>query len=136
MKGRGIPGDRMDGKWQADSSLIWPNIPSPPANYWEAFRWCMYRSFITTPPPQRLAQQATLRTPLGMWIPAERHICHTYYRTATEAFRRNEPTFQAYNKPTKAHIFTANGLATTKIPHDAHPISARLDDDCLWTSEP
>ena len=133
-KGREIPGDRMDRKWQADSSLIWPTIPRPPANYWEAFCWYMYRAFTTTP-PQRLAQRATLRTTLGKWIPAVRHIRHPYYQTATEAFRRNGSTFQAYNEPTKALVFQANGLAT-KIPHDAHPISARFDDDCLWTSEP
>ena len=75
-RGASIPGDRIDGKWRADSDLEWPLLPCPPANYWATFRWCIRKAFVTLRRPGRLNKKVILDRPLGSWKDTDRHIQH------------------------------------------------------------
>jgi ribonuclease HI len=134
VRGDRIPGDRMNGKWQAKSSLEWPRLPNPPPKFWAAFRWCMRRTFLRHQRPRRLHQHIMLDTPLGAWLPRERHVEYDFYRTKDEAFNRNRRNFLRYNEPTASNLFFAAGTSDS-VPEDAHPIDARFDAECLWTSQ-
>ena len=123
-RGTFIPGSRLDGRWRARSSLEWPVLNRPPAEFWRDFRWCIRRAFCMNTRPGRLTQPIPLDMTLGPWLPATRHIVHDFYRTSTTAHQRTATGFAHYNEPTH-----------DDLPHDAHPIDACYDHDALWTSE-
>ena len=134
IKGDTIPGDRMDGKWRAPSSLEWPTIPCPPTPYWAVFRWFIRRTVTTgVRSNQRLSQLSRLDVPLGKWHPVERHVEHQFYRTDTMAYNRNGANFLLYNQVQRRNVFEAHGT-TNDLPIEAHPIEANFNEDELWTS--
>ena len=132
-RGASIPGDRMDGKWRADSDLEWPLLPCPPANYWATFRWCIRKAFVTLRRPGRLNKKVLLDKPLGSWKDTDRHIQHQYYRTQGQAFNRWGDNFLQYKASINNKTFEADGITT--LPPQAMPIQARHSESELWTSE-
>ncbi len=133
-RGDVIPGDRMNGKWRAKSNLEWPDIPCPPSSYWSIFRWCMRKAFANTTRPGRLVKPVRLDRSLQSWLPVERHIEYQFYRTAHTAYNRNGSNYLTYTEPTERGLFFAHGTTTT-LPIDSQPISARFDEECLWTNQ-
>ena len=54
VSGVHIPGNRMNGKCCAPSTLIWPQLPRPPPKYCQVFRWCIRQVFSSIRQPGRL----------------------------------------------------------------------------------
>ena len=134
-KGTMIPGNRMNGKWRAQSSLEWPDIPCPQKHHWRIFRMLVRRSFShTRRANSNLNAPVILDNSLGKWNIATRHIQYDHYRTSDQAFMRNGPVFQVYGGPTSSDIFFREG-ETASIPKHSIPISARYDGDEMWTNE-
>ena len=128
-RGDAIPGNRMDGQWQAKSNLEWPNIPCPPKAYWAIFRRCIRQAFAKNRRPGRLCQPVRLDVPLGKWITATRHVQYKYYRTENSAYHRTESSIMQYNAVDRG-VFHVHG-ASADIPEEAHPIDARRQHDTV-----
>ena len=133
-RGDTIPGNRMDGKWRAESTIQWPLLPCPPPNYWEAFRWCVRKAFVTQRRAGRLNKQVILDKPLGSWKDVDRHIQHQYYRTSGHAYNRNGLTFLRYKASINNRTFESDG-EVQDLPIQAMPITARHNAHELWTKE-
>lgn len=130
-RGDAIPGNWMNGEWQAPSSLEWPRLPCPPSDYWAIFRRFMRRAFSSIRRPGRLHHPVRLDMPLGAWNATTRRVRYKFYRTQMHAYRRTAQGFIVYDHHERRVFHRATQC--TSIPSSAHPIDARYNEDELWT---
>ena len=81
LDGRGIPYDRLTGRWRADPipEMRWPDLPQPTPEHAAAFRRCPRHTFCTKASPWQRAGQYTLDDRLGAWFVRPRLCLFTCY---------------------------------------------------------
>lgn len=89
VDGRFISPDRLDGSWQAQSTLRWPTQCKPSKKMWENFRWFLRKSFCQLPRIVQRSHQMPLDVPLGQWIKAPRHVHFQFYRSQEWVYRKD-----------------------------------------------
>jgi hypothetical protein len=145
LDGRMIDKGLIDGSTRTESRLRWPMQPKPTVRMLDTFRRLLKRAFSTN---RRLPsrQNISLATPLGEWLPVERHIKYMMYRTANKLYLREyvedfealpqvDPngdimlapqldtgTLWQYSEHSTGNYFLRERMVTT-IPPQAHPVS-------------
>lgn len=135
-KGTIIQGDRFTGKWRANSSLHWPDVPRPPPSAFSLFRAKLKSLVGTSSSGSRKHNAIFLQQPLGTWLDAPRHIRHMAYRTDTTVYRRtslNAFHFDCYSK-TKSNLFDFQ-YPTRTLPSKSIPVTIGIRDDTVWTND-
>ena len=78
IDGTTIDTERLEGKWRAESNLIWPRQCAPTPDQWRKFKSCLRRTFCKGNRSQYMPFDLT--TPLGVWHQVPRHIQYHAYR--------------------------------------------------------
>ena len=78
IDGTTIDTERLEGKWRANSNLIWPRQCAPTPDQWRKFKSCLRRTFCKGNRNQYMPFDLT--TPLGAWHQVPRHIQYHAYR--------------------------------------------------------
>jgi hypothetical protein len=105
--GTKIPANRFTGRWRAKSALNWPNQPPPTSDMRKVFRQLIKRAFCSGAKYYPARLDVPLDTPLGSWLPSQRHIQHKFYRTSKTIFCRIDATsFQQFTEDDNLSIFT------------------------------
>ena len=145
--GRFIPGHRVVGKWQAESTLEWPHQPKPNKAAFATFRRALRNTIcLGTSHYQPPHQDMVISNPLGNWLDVDRNVTSEYSRWEDELFCRvsgdltdesNDTTILRFQKrPGDTGFFSYDGTATT-VPPRAIPISCQfVDSDKVWTKKP
>jgi hypothetical protein len=134
ITGAKIPGMRFTGKWQAQSRLTWPDIPTPPRNLISLFRSCIKKAYATKSPSKNTLSDMTLDKHLGPWNSQTGHIDYDAYRTHTQIFIRHRDQFNIFHA-THPQYFTYSHT-TTDIPDTAHPTSAHISEGRVYSHHP
>jgi hypothetical protein len=156
LDGRMIDKGLIDGSTRTDSQLRWPMQPKPTARMLDTFRRLLKRAFSTNRHlPSR--QNISLATPLGEWLPVERHIKYMMYRTANKLYLREYvEDFEAppqvdpngdimlapqldtgilwqFSEHSTGNYYLRERTVTT-IPPQAHPVSGYFQDERFYAS--
>ena len=156
LDGRMIDKELIAGSTRAESQLRWPMQPKPTLRMLDTFRRLLKRAFSTD---RRLSTRYNipLTIPLGEWLPVERHIKYTTYRTANKLYLREfiddlealpnvDPNgdvvtvpqldtgiiWQYSEHPTGNYFLQEQTIAT--IPPQAHPVSGYFRDERFYAS--
>ena len=84
IAGETIDNERLEGKWRAQSNLIWPRQCAPTTQQWARFRSCLRRTFCKD--NRTRYTPFDLTTPLGAWHQVPRHIQYHAYRDETRIY--------------------------------------------------
>jgi hypothetical protein len=132
--GAKIPGHRFTGRWQANSTLTWPDIPQPPSSLMALFRSIIRKAYATTLTSKHTNDTITLAKHLGPWNSNKNHINYTAYRTAIQVFIRHDNAFHVFYAQ-NARTFVYNHTSAT-IPDTTHPTIATIDQNTVYTHFP
>ena len=116
-----IPANRFSGKWQATSTLNWPQIPPPPASALSQFRNFLQRQLGSSTDGKQRRNSIKLSHPLGTWHHVPRHIQHPAYRTQSHIFIYEHNTYTKYTHKAKG-IFE-DPIIVPNIDEPSIPIS-------------
>jgi hypothetical protein len=116
-----ISGHRFSGKWQANSSLDWPEIPAPPPHYLTMFRSALKQAIGKPTDGHKRQNAITLKNKLGTWYQTEQHFNHEFVRTDTQLFQRQREVYKVYTKLTRTTF--EYSYTTTLAPKHVIPIS-------------
>jgi hypothetical protein len=130
-QGNIIPGHRFSGKWQANSSLEWPDIPTPPPHYFTMIRSMLRQAIGRNTDGHKRYNAITLRKKLGTWYQTERHINHEFVRTDTQIFQRQRSSYKVYTKATRTTFNYSH--TTTLLPKHTIPTTIGTIDDSIST---
>ena len=132
IDGRTIDIARLCGQWRAKSSLNWPNQPPPSGDHWAAFRKCIRMRYCSTASAWQRNGKYLLDHPLGMWIPAVRHIQHTFHKTQDGIIVCDESGLTTYAPTGISGHYSPTGPCH-QIPLSSHPIQAQYTARGIWT---
>ena len=107
-----------EGTKKCISKLQWPEQIKPPKQSWR-----LWRSFLTY---GLTITNKELLTPLGEWLPGERHVRHTFLWSHENdtLYSQTEDRIMAYTRSTteRRHKYNFNGIRQTQIPTSAIPV--------------
>jgi hypothetical protein len=129
-----IPGYKFSGRWQANSSFNWPQIPAPPLHYLTMFRSALKRVIGKPNDGNKRYNAIMLRIKLGTWFQTERHINHEFVRTDAQIYQRDGNSFKVYTKTTKYSF--KYSYRSTSVPKHAIPVSTGQDNNSIYTHIP
>ena len=102
---------------------------------WKIFRRLIKRAFCSRAKYYPAQLDVPLDTPLGPWLPSQRHVQHKFYRTNNTLFQRTDSnSFQRFTATDNPSIFTPN-TTRDSLPPEAHPIETSMNGDNLQPSQ-
>ena len=132
LNGKTVPMDRLQGKWRAQSSLHWPNQPTPSQSHWAAFRKCIRATFCCDASAWQRHGEYHLTQPLGAWVVAHRHVQHPFYITHNAIIMRSDNKL-FHCSPTYMRGHYRKGPQIPDIPTPSHPTDAQQMAQGAWT---
>lgn len=123
-----IPAERLNGEWQAESTLRWPNATRPSPKMFRTFQWFLRRTFCQQPARWYKRHPLPLDVPLGPWLQVDRHISHAVYRTEEWVYERQvmpgQQRIMRYGRHSHARTGFTEDTVVDDIPAHAIPITA------------
>ena len=124
IDGHYIPQGRTNGRWQAKSTLTWPEIPCPNKEAWRIFRSLLRKTFCTKQKKRLPDAAMKLDQPLGIWNLDNHHIRYEYYRTEKQGYDATGDHITRYTVIPSHPTHFSHPEQVKKIPKNAHPVCA------------